>query len=55
MSGRIANLYLPHYKTHMRNYQPIYNTLPHIFNDTTCILFLHTFVRLLSHLFLPLT
>ena len=31
----IDNLYLPYYKPYIRNFQPIYNTVQHIFNDTT--------------------
>ena len=37
---QIDNLYLTHY---MRNFQPIYNTVQHVFSDKTYILFLNIF------------
>ena len=43
---QLYNLYLPHRKLYIRNFQPIYNTVQHIFSDTTYILVFNTFVTL---------
>ena len=43
---QLNNLYLPHRKLSIRNFQPIYNTVQHIFSDTTYILVFNTFVTL---------
>ena len=43
---QIYNLYLPHRKLYIRNFQPIYNTVQHIFRDTTYILVFNTFATL---------
>ena len=43
---QIYNLYLSHRKLYIRNLQPIYNTVQHIFSDTTYILVFNIFVTL---------
>ena len=43
---QLYNLYLPHRKLYIRNFQPIYNTVQHIFRDTTYILVFNTFATL---------
>ena len=43
---QIYNLYLSHRKLYIRNFQPIYNTVQHIFSDTTYILVFNIFVTL---------
>ena len=43
---KINNLYLPHRKLYIRNFQPIYNTVQHIFRDTSYILVFNTFATL---------
>ena len=41
---QIYNLYLPHCKLYISNFQPIYNRVQHIFSDATYIFVFYTFV-----------